>query len=375
MIAPFKCEEKKLNRVTPMAITALGMVCPVGHDVKTACASIRAGIKINADLPFEVFDTESFEMQPIAGFPIENLFEGYQGVAILAKLAAKSLEDLMDYGSLSGQDELFWQQTGLLLCYSASRDEAADIVDEQIKDQLASLVVAQANFPIQHSSIGLLDQGNSGPLIALAKAQRHIQQRSLKRVIIVGIDSLVDEATVKQLADCGRLKTPEAPQGLMPGEASAAFMVEEANTAQQRSARIVGYVVGCDYQLGPSFLDEKPRYGHALSDAMVNAIIQNSAAHGECVSTIYGDLNGEFARSMDWGNALVRLEAKLGYVPDQYLFPTEFIGDTGAASSAVSICVASRAFERHYSQGNLQLVTAISENGSVAAALLAKKLL
>ena len=313
-------------------------------------------------------------MQPVAGHPIENQFEGYKGVAILAKLASKAIKDLIDYGSLSSQDERFWQQTKLLLCYSASKDEAADMVDELIKDQLAPLVVAQTNIPIDHRSIGLIDQGNAGCLIALVKAQQLIEQSSLKRVIIVGMDSLVDSATVERLAEDNRLKTPESAQGMIPGEASAAFMVEDIKIAQQRSGKIAGYVVGCDYRHGDSFFEEKPLYGLALSDAIYNAIKKKRAVIEEAVNTVYGDLNGEYHRSMDWGNALVRLEGRLGYTLDRQIFIAESIGDTGAACAAIGICSAIRGFERRYADGNLQLVTATSENGLAAAALLAKKI-
>lgn len=357
-----------------VAVTALGMICSAGYDVKTSCASIRAGIRRNADLPFEILDEESFETQQVTGYPVGNLFEGYQGVALLTKLAVKPLEDIMNYASLSVQDAHFWNQTGLMLCYSTSRDEAADLVDELTRRQLAALVIEHTGIPIPSAAIELFDQGNAAPLIALMRARQSLEKGALKRVIIVGMDSLVDEATVNRLADRGRLKMPELPCGLMPGEAAAAFMVEDINTARQRSAKIPAYVVGCDVQQGASFLDDPPRHGFALSEAMYNAVKRNKATQAEAISTIYGDLNGESARAMDWGNAMVKFRARVGYAPEHYVILAESIGDTGAASAVAGICAAIRAIERGYAKGNLQMVAAVSENGAVAAVLLAAKL-
>jgi hypothetical protein len=62
------------------------------------------------------------------------------------------------------------------------------------------------------------------------------------------------------------------------------------------------------------------------------------------VSTVFCHLNGEEARVVDWGHALVRLQIKPGCVPEQVIAPAEGLGDTGAASAAVAICAAARSY-------------------------------
>ncbi len=72
-----------------LAITGLGMITSVGHDVETACASIRCGINRASSLETLTLDEEDTEEVPMTGHQLSGITDGYKGVALYAIIAKK----------------------------------------------------------------------------------------------------------------------------------------------------------------------------------------------------------------------------------------------------------------------------------------------
>ena len=77
------------------------------------------------------------------------------------------------------------------------------------------------------------------------------------------------------------------------------------------------------------------------------------------------DLNGETYRAHEWGGVLVRLKETQGNLLDslQHWCPALGFGDTGAASGAVSVCVANAAFERGYAPALDAVILSAADDG------------
>ena len=111
---------------------------------------------------------------------------------------------------------------------------------------------------------------------------------------------------------------------------------------------------------------EEPPLGQGLQQA-IRAALEGSLSEHAPPTLLLGDLNGLERRAGDWGHALVRLRSAvdLGHLP--LWLPALSFGETGAASGALAVCLAARAFERGYAPGGHALVWLASENGARGA--------
>jgi len=81
---------------------------------------------------------------------------------------------------------------------------------------------------------------------------------------------------------------------------------------------------------------------------------------------LISDCNGEEWRAQELGSARMRLGNELGNAT-RFLFPGSSMGDVGAASAALGICLGVRALQRGYARGDQSLVIASSDYGAVGA--------
>jgi hypothetical protein len=85
--------------------------------------------------------------------------------------------------------------------------------------------------------------GHAAPAAALAHAQQLIEQRTCRRILLIAVDTLLDPASLDWLAACDRLRGPETPDGVQPGEAAAAWLLGPADP--RALAQVEGrYAVG-----------------------------------------------------------------------------------------------------------------------------------
>ncbi|MCY1080164.1 hypothetical protein [Archangium lansingense] len=215
----------------------------------------------------------------------------------------------------------------------------------------------------------VLHRGHVGCAAALELARQWIDG-GLDRVVVLAIDSYLDPFTLEWLEQRRRLKTSERPVGLMPGEAGAAVLVESRSSAVRRGTRVQAWIRAVTTGQEPRHLfQDKPNSGEALATvtaACLDAAASNTPFRGDVVV----DLNGEEWRAREWGNARVRIAPRLDGAL-KWVLPAASIGDVGAASGAVGLCVAIRSLVRRYATGRRVLVVSSSEWGDVGAILVA----
>lgn len=76
-----------------------------------------------------------------------------------------------------------------------------------------------------------LPLGQAAAAAAVLRASELIATRSCRRVLIAAVDSLLDPASLAWLAETGRLRGPETPDGVVPGEGAAWWLVAAADPA------------------------------------------------------------------------------------------------------------------------------------------------
>ncbi|NVJ17287.1 hypothetical protein [Myxococcus sp. AM010] len=347
-----------------LAITGLGMVSSLGHDVVSGCAAIRCGMARPVPLGLQVVSSgDEPGVESVVGFPIQGLTDGFVGLGLHVLLVEEALKDLLLYSELTGADSRFWWDTAFFLGLSGARTPEQDLLVEQLQERLLPAVSRRSGLGFSPRLQKVLVRGHVSVLAAMAEAGEAITSGQVQRALIVGVDSLTsDLEALEMLAMKGRLKTPERAVGFMPGEAAVALLVEDPAQARRRGARVEARVEALRVGRGD---------GAAPSMRLVE-VLEGTLARATRIGDVYGDLNGEESRAMEWGTLLARLPADSVLAEARSHWPAVSLGDTGAASGGVSMAVATRSFERKYARGDEILVWSRSDDGAVASGLLVR---
>jgi 3-oxoacyl-[acyl-carrier-protein] synthase-1 len=366
-----------------VAITGRGMVSSLGTDVVSACAAARAGLVSPVALDFEVRNREG-DIEPATGHPVRDLTKGFEGFGRLVRLAQLGLADLAvqvptapwrtrDIGFYLSFPDPLREHAGIELAHPDEREtrerDAADAREEtdSIQDtaeELLRTAALAAGWPVEPHLRFAAGSGHTGVAQALARALSDMAKGAASAAIVGGIDSLLDDAALGWLSGLQRLKTPAAAAGLIPGEAAAFLLLEAVHTANSHGRAPIAVLRHVEIATEPrAFLTGQSPLGQGLSDALARAV-----APGPFF--LVSDHTGEDYRALDWGHALSRLRARAPWFEPQATWYTcASFGDTGAASGAVGLCLATSAFLRSYAPAPAAIVTS-ADDGPLRAATL-----
>ena len=351
------------------------MVASLGFDVATCCAASRAGLsRAQPNAAFPVM-TASGDDVGVACHSVPITTGGFEGELRLQRLAAMALRDLdqrepwlrvgtRSFAYLSLPPSLAHRKAAA----AAEPDSAALTAAVQAAWPGAQALWARAIAPLRWTNAPTLRHlalsGHTGFLRALEQATRDIAQGQADVAIVGGVDSWIDLDTMAWLESRQRLKTPSSPAGFQPGEAAAFVVLESETHATARGgisrAFLRGLAFGQEVHLPGA---DDPPSGKALAGAIHNSM-RNIRFHHQLPLWVLSDHNGEPYRAQDWGTAAVHLEAAhKTQVVGPTTYPATSFGDTGAASGAIALCMAARAFERRYASASIAAVVSAADSG------------
>lgn len=362
-------------------ISAIGMASSLGGLV-TGCAAQRAGLRRAADaLDYEVQPQDELARVPARVCALPSATFGFTGVGRLTAILYEVFLDLaaqQDLATVPAPAELF-----------VALPDPVDLgipVSERLEDDLGGRVAALgtrvlANIaPTVAARLGPgagLDApatffaGRVGFAHAMAAAREAIEQQRAATCAVIAVDSLVDPPVLDALVLEQRLKTDDNPVGLVPGEGGAVFWLQAAG----RSGAGGGPRRGRDGRpvlAAPAFREgpRRTRPGRDLAACITD--VTRAAASGkgpETAPLLISDYNGEPDMAEEWGATLAYLRAAGStWIAPANLFPAVGFGDCGAASAALGLCVAARAFARGYAPSPATVV--VSSGDTARAALL-----
>ncbi|MCI0640688.1 MAG: hypothetical protein L0Y72_04425 [Gemmataceae bacterium] len=356
-----------------LAITSLGMITSIGRCAPSTCASQRAGIVRPQQLEyFQLVDEETQTLTPLIGHPIHGYTDGFAGIGLWLRLAAGCIKDLVSYGRLPAPgDTAFWQRTGLVAVTPNLDPHRLDFLDELeadfLKEAYLKRLVTLLELPLIPQYLHAVSTGHAGTTAAIKMADETMTQSGLERVIVLACDSYLDRSSLGWLGEHDRLKCDTNPIGLAPGEAGACLLIESESSCKRRSARAEAVLRSASVGQEPNHLfSGEINHGSALASSITQALSE-SAWPLPFSGDILTDLNGEAWRANELGNALVRLRDEIDSDKSNIVTPATSFGDVGAASGAISVCLAVRSFVRRYSASNNALVLSSSESGQVGA--------
>jgi 3-oxoacyl-[acyl-carrier-protein] synthase-1 len=371
-----------------VAVTAMGMVSAIGHDVVASAAAARAGL--NEPRPLEVmlaaFGKETRESRPkVAGHAVPGIGTGFAGAGKVIALGAAALRDLLSRRPLGPRElsaasiHLALSDQAILDAHHASTTGTRPSDDPGPPPRLPSvewqeksrrvierlLRTAEIDVPERHRA--LVHGGNPGVADALRDAAALLRSGAVDRCLVGAIDSRVEPSFLLAADGLGVLRTNENPVGLIPGEAAAFVLLERAVDAQRHGIEALALLAGTGAAREPGgHFGDAPSTGRALSQACLS-VLGGTPTFGGALSWMIGDLNGTERRAAEWGNALLRMQHAGVSLGVPLWLPAWSFGDVGAASGAVAVCLAVRAFQRGYAPGPGVLIWLSSESGAAAA--------
>jgi 3-oxoacyl-[acyl-carrier-protein] synthase-1 len=355
-----------------MVITGYGMMCSVGWNAATACAAIRAGLSRPTPVDgFDLLDEVASEPAPVRGHAVTGYTDGFIPPGLWNRLAGGAWLDLREQLAAAAEtDPGFWQQCGLVLV-TPPLDQARfqlpePIPVEAVRATTLRYLAGEHGWSVDPAHAVLVCGGHAAGIAALARARELLTQARITRVVLLAVDSQLDPLSVEWLAEQGRLKSPEQPAGLEPGEAATALLLETAAAARRREARPKAVVsaIAVGRETG-DFLGAGRQHG--VEQARL--LEQVSAPQAPFAGDLIADLNGEDWRAYELGAALARLTGR--WQPDyRMLTPLQSTGDTGTACGGVAACLAVHGFEREWNPRGATILVGASEDGEVAAACL-----
>ena len=348
----------------PLAVTGIGMVTPVGADAMGSALAIQAGISRLAALdefpPQAYWDRGGEELQA-TGAAARDMTSGLIGVNRLVTLATPALMEAM------GQAQINVDGTGITLLQaipSAKRPQRDDRIEELFSRRLerrCGLAMGQLNCRF-------VDEGHAGIVAALRLAADLLTQDRTQQVVIGGVDSLVEPATLHWLEEMGRLKAGKRVDGFCPGEAAGYLVVEPAEQAKRQGKTILAFLSGFALATEPNTIwSKRPSVGKGLVEA-IRQTIGPLREKGGGIRVVIGDLNGERYRALEWSYAEIRAFAGFD-VERKVWHPADCIGDTGSASGAVSLIYGIASMLAGLPDSEMMLVFSSADDGQRGSVL------
>lgn len=352
------------------AVTGLGMVCSLGRDAATACAAIRAGLRLTSEIEeLAAIDAEEDDPTPLRVHQIRGYTDGFLMFGRWMRLAEGCFSDLLHHGGVPAVDAPgFWRDAGLMLVtppLDPERFQWGTPTDEQrVKAVYGERLLRLLDVAIPPHHVEIISLGHAGTARAVQRAAELLEAARLQRVVVLAVDSYVDPLSLEWLGLRGRLKGPDNPVGLSPGEAGACFLLEREEAARLRGAAVQAWIVGAETGVErASYLAGQVSTGAGLAGAIASVLGQDAGFRGDLIA----DCNGEPWRARELAAARANLAGRI-HGAARLLLPAASIGEVGAASGASAVCLAVRSFLRGAHRGGGEiLVLSSSEHGHVGA--------
>ncbi|MDH5229513.1 MAG: hypothetical protein OEZ58_07685 [Gammaproteobacteria bacterium] len=208
---------------------------------------------------------------------------------------------------------------------------------------------------------------------------KDIFESTCSRIICLGVDSLLEPRILQGLLSDGLVKTAVEKNGLIPGEASVALLLDTSDRAQERASTHGATILNTVYKSLSFNLDDEQwrdhaaytigrELGHAIDDAC--RVLDAKPFSGD----IYLDLNGENWRAKAWASAQIILQQKqlIDWEQSEEIIPGTSVGDIGVTTPLLHMALAIRSFAENYASSRYALIVSVGEVGDVGVILLEK---
>lgn len=332
-------------------LAGLGACTPVGTNLWSSAAAVRAGLNAFAEHPYMVDKAGERMIVARASYldPDASLTERLGFLA--ARAALESCEGVLEPRP--------YARVAAIVGIQSERHGYAQAVADAIRNALRGVASLE--------SIEIVSAGHSAALIALQHAFERLARGRAEWCLIGGVDSHLEPELLESLDETGQLHSPSNPWGFIPGEAAGFALLttsrHQGNRGVRGGPRILSVSSARELNLiRTGTVCIGAGLSHAIHDAL-RGLPPNAR-----VETIISDMNGEPYRADEYGFTVAR-QGEFLRDPMEVTTPADCWGDVGAASGALFLGLAAVAAQKGYSKGPLTLAWTSSDGGERAAAL------
>lgn len=342
----------------PLHICGGGAVTPAGLNRRQTLAAIRAGLSA-----FEEYLLEQpmGETQTVSRIPTHWSLRSTEW-DWLVNMAARAIMDALAPTAADPRSSAL-----MLALPEQFRNHPA--FEERDPSGFLDAVSRACGGPF-HAASRAIDGGAAASIGVLGQAAEILAQPGVERVLLGGVDSLVNDRDIDRLAQAGRLKGSDNAQGLIPGEAAAFVCLQSRPDPKSPGLAAIhgaGFAPEAD-----SVLTERYSQGKALLGSLRAAL--NGTGNGPREPDIvFVVSNGNGERYSGWEANIARsrfYRTRREILPIAY--PAMTVGETGAAGGALALLVAADSFTAGYAPGPVAMCEVASEAGFRAAALVSQ---
>jgi 3-oxoacyl-[acyl-carrier-protein] synthase-1 len=197
-----------------------------------------------------------------------------------------------------------------------------------------------------HPDSRVFQNGRVGAVQALDLSAEFFRQCRCTACLVVGVDSLLSEPTLRKYHELGRLLTPANSDGFIPGEAAGALWLEPTANPCEPQLTIRGWGYGSE---DAHITSELPLKGLGLAQAIKEAI-RSGGIGFEALDYRICDANGEQYIFKEAALALARTLRVQKNVLDIW-HAADCIGEVGAATVPCALAIAWAAAHKQYAPG------------------------
>lgn len=312
-------------------IAGTGMITPVGGNSAMTIAAVNAGISAYSASSFYNRHDKPMTTTSVPDDALPPLNEKLKDVQLtsrekrLIRLAAPALEEVFSAYPLE-------QPLPLFLAGPESLFKGVNAITAQLLKNIQ--IQTDANIDLSNSRF--FATGRAGAIEAIALAFRYFATTNAPYVLIGGVDSFLDVATLSYLDAEDRVLAESMPDAFVPGEGASFLLLLNDPVHGESSKNLVAlFPPGLGAEKGHRYSDA-PYLGQGLADAFSSAIANGD---DKKISTIFSSMNGENFFAKEFGVATIR-NASAFTENYKHEHPIDCFGDLGAATGVVLIALA-----------------------------------
>lgn len=303
-----------------LGVVAQGMVTPLGESAAACCAAIRAGLMRFVEL-------DSSPLSDGQRVVVSTTGVKQTGADRLIALLRGALSDLASHSA-----EIDGDRAAAILALPARGG-----IDEA---EFLALVSRAFDAPAVFKRTIIVCADETGVLSALAELAPAVASGVITRVLVAAVDSLVEPDSLRALHQAERLKTKDRFDGMIPGEAAVALLLEPGGAVCLSS---------------PAVEQERElAYDDVADGRALSAAMRKTLGAEQTVRLLVSDMNGEIARAEELSYATGRVMQG----DFSIWHPADSVGACGAAATALNVAVAARGIQQGYARSDAVLITA-----------------
>jgi 3-oxoacyl-[acyl-carrier-protein] synthase-1 len=333
----------------PLSVVGLGMVSCLGEGAEITAAAMRCEYDGFQQTEFKQPFNDEFQI----GAKIESELHG---IKKLCYMSANAVEEAIQ--KLPKK----YQGLNVIYCMPDKNVDTFFNTEEALRDIIAATFKKTHIGALNTATSTVFWQHRCGFISALKHAQDLLYHKNQQFVLIVTIDSLLNNATLRHYGgelngDNCRLYTDDHSNGFIPGEASTAVLLTTPDTV---ASDVVISGIGDGFEYATVDNENEVLKGNGLATAVNNAS-QDAGVVIHDTHFRVSSLSGEdyfFTEA-----ALVQIKTLKQKVNEQALWhPADNIGEVGAAIGGALVIMTYYAFIKHYAPGKNALCQISNDN-------------